>query len=361
MQTVSDNATVIEIKGASYAVEAIDAGECGRSAVRVVKLVNGESYDVIRTHAGVVECTCPDFVCRHEGKGSMCKHGAACLANGLLVAPVAAPAPEPVVAPITPKDVKRARMWGLKLPVAPAVKPVVAPIVLDLATTTTTVAAPASDPIVRTTAIRPADVREMAEWLAVRWIVPAVAPVVEANPRDSWGAWTDADCWTTEAPSAGPVALASDDESTGIDLTAFASRMAAVGDEAPSPVYTMPALGGPVVVRPELVGLPPAVAPMAWVEVGPRAYQMVNLTPIATDYREHNRELDRRSRPSRGFVPTLDEATEAALLFADRRSSCLEGETSPPPGRRFKAPTPRPAWVGVNNMTDADVHPHGVC
>jgi hypothetical protein len=288
-------AVEIEIKGALYAAEAIPAGEFGVSAVRLVKLVNGESYDVIRTHTNVVECSCPDFVCRHEGKGTMCKHGRAAVVEGLLPtapapiaggSPAAEVSPPAAVAPITAKDRQRAAMWGLKLPAVPIVE------------------APALE------------------------VAPAIEPT--ANPRDSWGPETDADTWEL-----GPEALASDDESTGLDLTAFASRLAAVGDEVASPVYTMPDLGGPVVVQPELVGLPPALPPMAWVEVGPRAYQMVNTTPDRTDY-------PRAAR--RGpFVPTAEEEAEAALLFADRRGSLLAGEGSPPIGDRA-VPRRATAW-----------------
>jgi predicted nucleic acid-binding Zn finger protein len=127
MTTVTANETTVEIKGALYAVEAIQAGECGQSAVRVVKLVNGESYDLIRTKGNVLECSCPDWVCRHEGKGTCCKHLAYAVAHGLLPVVEVAPTGEarPVVAtrPVTPQDVKRARYFGLTIPKAPAVAP----------------------------------------------------------------------------------------------------------------------------------------------------------------------------------------------------------------------------------------------
>lgn len=113
MPILSVAPAVVDIRGASYAVEPIAAGFAGVAAVRVVKLVNGESYDVVRRADGLVECSCPDFVCRHEGKGTFCKHGAAMVARGLL------PVPPAMVAPITQADLKRAAMWGLKLPAAP--------------------------------------------------------------------------------------------------------------------------------------------------------------------------------------------------------------------------------------------------
>src|SRR3954452_18890255 len=90
MEMVTADVTTIEIKGDLYAVEAIPAGECGVSALRVTKLVNGESYDVIRTHEDVVECDCPDYEARRRGTGQNGKHGGASLPRGLLPT---APAP----------------------------------------------------------------------------------------------------------------------------------------------------------------------------------------------------------------------------------------------------------------------------
>jgi hypothetical protein len=165
MQTLTTAMTEVEIKGATYCVEPIPAGEFGVSAVRVIKLVNGESYDVIRQHDGLVECSCPDFVCRHEGQGTVCKHGAAMIARGFLpVAPAVAPAPSrPSVAPITRKDIAAARMFGLRLPVAPiAVEATPAPIAVAIA-------AP---------------------------VALVIEPTAVANPRDSWPDWTDEDVWT---------------------------------------------------------------------------------------------------------------------------------------------------------------------
>lgn len=303
MSTLQASAPAVEIviKDALYYVEPIPAGEFGLAAVRLTKRSReGETYDVIRTHEGVIECDCPSYEFTFRGTAGTCKHGAACLAKGLLVAPISggspvadappavvAPAPAPaVVRPVTEADLKRARYFHLAIP-----KPAPAPI---------------------------------AE----------AAPEIPAeNPRDSWPAWTDELAYTV---ADGPPALASDEESAGtIDLTPFASRMAAVGEDAPSPVYTMPRLGGPVVLQPELVGLPPALPPMAWVEVGPRAYQMANLTPDRTDY----------PRPARRytFAPTAEEQVEAAVLLADRRGSCLAGESSPPVGDRG-VPRRATAW-----------------
>jgi hypothetical protein len=295
----------IVIKGTLYDAEPIPAGEFGVAAVRLTKRSReGETYDVILTGDGRAECDCPSFEFTHRGTAGVCKHGAACLAKGLLVAPVSggspaaeappaivAPAPAPAFAPITRKDLVRSAYFGLRLPAAPMTEEAPAPVV----------------------------------------VAEAEPEIPATNPRDSWPAWTDADTWELGPEASG---LAGD-ESTGIDLTAFASTHCAVGEEVPSPVYSMPDLGGVVVVQPELVGLPPAVPPMAWVEVGPRAYRMVNLTPDRTDY-------PRAAR--RGpFVPTAEEEAEAVLLLADPRSSCLAGESSPLIGDRG-VPRRATAW-----------------
>jgi hypothetical protein len=114
-------ASPLEIKGATYAAEPIDPGFAGTAAVRVTKLVSGDVYDVVLGHDGVVSCSCPSFVCRHEGKGSMCKHGAAMVVRGFLPttdAPTTMPGYRP--APVTRKDQVRASYFGLKLPTPPA-------------------------------------------------------------------------------------------------------------------------------------------------------------------------------------------------------------------------------------------------
>ncbi len=144
MQTLSAPSAVVEIKGASYAVEAIPAGEFGASAVRMTKLVSGESYDLLRAHDGQASCSCPDFIVRHADKGTCCKHLTYAVHNRLLPAtparhpapapapkptprPVPVPKPVPAVAPVTQADQKRASYFGLKLP-APA------PVAVEAAT-----------------------------------------------------------------------------------------------------------------------------------------------------------------------------------------------------------------------------------
>jgi hypothetical protein len=240
----------VEIKGASYTVEAIEAGEFGTAAYRVVKLVNGEAYDVIRTHAGAVECSCPDWVVRHSDKGTCCKHGRALMELGLLDAPAPAPRPS-AFAPITRKDLARASAFGIKLPDAPrAVEP--APVVAE------------------------------------------AAPEIPAeNPRDSWPDWTDQERWE---PTPEP---ASD-----IDLTSFA---------VPARVVTMD-LPGPVVTDPARLGLPEAVPPMAWVELRPGTYGLRNTTPIRTEYpapparpRRFEPTLEERAEAAALFADPADD------------------------------------------------------
>jgi hypothetical protein len=72
-----------------YVAQPIPPGEFGTAAYRINKLgPEGESYDVIRTHEGLVECSCPDYECRHRGlDADCCKHGRAAVEMGLLDAP----------------------------------------------------------------------------------------------------------------------------------------------------------------------------------------------------------------------------------------------------------------------------------
>jgi hypothetical protein len=91
----------VEIKGpsgsASYLVQAIEAGECGVAAVRLVKLSSGEAYDVLRTHDGLVECSCPDYEFKRRGTDQPCKHGRAAIVNGLLIPPAPVAEIEPTI------------------------------------------------------------------------------------------------------------------------------------------------------------------------------------------------------------------------------------------------------------------------
>jgi hypothetical protein len=78
---------LITINGARYHAEPISPGEDGTAAFVLTK-PNGDSYAVIRTHAGLVECDCPDYEARHRGLDCLpCKHGKALVELGLIDAP----------------------------------------------------------------------------------------------------------------------------------------------------------------------------------------------------------------------------------------------------------------------------------
>lgn len=73
----------IDIKGTTYEVETFLACDTGNRVVRLT--AKGKSYDVEATADRVV-CGCPDWKFRHAdlpGR-SLCKHGAAVVAIGLL-------------------------------------------------------------------------------------------------------------------------------------------------------------------------------------------------------------------------------------------------------------------------------------
>jgi hypothetical protein len=194
MTSLTDNATTIEIKGAKYNVEAIEAGECGVSAVWVTKRITGESYDVIRTREDVVECSCPDFVARHEGKGTCCKHGTALVGRGFLPTAPAPVASKPNVAPVTPADRKRASYFGLRISAAPP-------------------AAPAVEQVIK------------AEEQ-----VPVEPDADDLGPAgDSWETWVEDDARWNLGPDAEPITPARSD----IDLTGFASKTMVV---EPAPI-----------------------------------------------------------------------------------------------------------------------------
>lgn len=99
--TCSFVSITIEIQDTRYSVDEIPAGECGTRAYRLCKHSGDhEVYDLVRTHAGIVECSCPDHEARHRGNGfGMCKHGKALVTLGLM------PEPCGVLDPITPAPV----------------------------------------------------------------------------------------------------------------------------------------------------------------------------------------------------------------------------------------------------------------
>jgi len=306
--TATPASVKIEIKGATYTAEVIDPGFAGLAAVRVVKLTSGESYDVVLDLDGLVTCDCASYEFTYRGTAGTCKHGSACLAAGLLLAPVcggspavaAAVAPPAAVAPITPADRKRAAYWGLTIPKA-----------------------------------------------------PPVAVVAE--------------------PAAELPALASDDESTGIDLTGFSDRITVVDGElvvesGPAEM-TAAEFSAWMAAHNGDAGGPP----MGWVKNG-AASVLANLTPRRFDFARVDAiqagadatlarvrgELDRPAR-SRRFVPTPEDQVEAAALFAVHGFAAES--PAPPLGDRSWprfVEAPSRAFT-ANRLTDRQVHRRGVC
>jgi hypothetical protein len=93
-------------------------GEDGTKAFRLSKLSSrGDEaiYDVVRTHAGLVECDCPHYEARLRGNcADCCKHGRALVELGLMEAPrpnfgpIGEPSPAKV---ITPADIFDRPEW----------------------------------------------------------------------------------------------------------------------------------------------------------------------------------------------------------------------------------------------------------
>jgi hypothetical protein len=81
----------LTIRGEDYRARVLPADTAAGvlALVRVRKLSGGEPYHVARHAAGHVSCECADYHFRHEGNGSACKHGRACIAVGLISAPAA--------------------------------------------------------------------------------------------------------------------------------------------------------------------------------------------------------------------------------------------------------------------------------
>ena len=77
----------LAIYGFGYTVRLIDAGECGTVAYEMHRTDTNHTYHVIRTHHGLVKCDCGDYLFRHDGTASTCKHGSALVAKGLMAAP----------------------------------------------------------------------------------------------------------------------------------------------------------------------------------------------------------------------------------------------------------------------------------
>jgi hypothetical protein len=83
----------LHIAGKPYDVRPIEPGGFGTKAWRL-EGAEGQVYDVIRTHFGIVECDCPSYEFRLKGNCiTSCKHGHALITVGLLDAPEVVEAP----------------------------------------------------------------------------------------------------------------------------------------------------------------------------------------------------------------------------------------------------------------------------
>jgi hypothetical protein len=328
MTTLQQNATTIEIKGASYTVELIPAGEFGLAACRITKLVNGETYDVIRQHDGLVTCSCPDFVCRHESKGTVCKHGAAMVARGFLAAPCPVPN-RPAVAPVTLLDLKRAAMWGLKLPTAPVAVQV----------------APTSDVI-------PHGEQHLPIAVAVE-----VAPIVEPATDDEAGSWDDDDARWELGPepdfvSPGVTPGSPADEWSMGETVALLLTSSAIEDGDDNAFYKLDeeyrddffhfliSLGGPAATWSSWLTLCRCGSPVSF--------------PGPAKAEEARPTYQGRVRPTE-----VDEQI-AAILFRDDRPGAyfVVGQPMPPIGdKSFVRKSARP-YTGTG-MTDQDIYRAG--
>lgn len=293
--------TTLEIKGASYSATPIDPGFAGVAAVRMTKLASGATYDLALTLDGRVECNCPDYTVRHADRGTLCKHGRAALAAGLLPPPVSGGSPvaelppavhAPAPAPVTPADRKRARYFGLTIPaVAPG--PVAAP--------------------------RAASDDESSidlSGFSDRISIVGGEMVVESGPA----------------------------EMTAAEFRGF---LAAHNGDAGGPPMGWVKLGAVSV----LANLTPRRIDFAR---GDR----IQIDADATVARVRA-ELDRPTRRGR-FVPTPDDHAAAAALFADHGFSA--DSPAPPPGDRSwpKHVAPPSRSFSANHLTDRHVHRRGV-
>ncbi len=77
----------LAIGSTSYTVKPVAPGPDHRKAFRLRKVGSDLPYDVVLGRDGLVTCDCADAVWRHNGRGTMCKHGRALVACGLLPAP----------------------------------------------------------------------------------------------------------------------------------------------------------------------------------------------------------------------------------------------------------------------------------
>ena len=103
---------VIAIRGFTYEVREIPAGECGTVAYAMRKRETDNRYDVIRNHFGEVTCDCPDYEMRRVGTGSMCKHGRALVQAGYIPAPAPGPAADADAEPEVPFTGRSLYAWA---------------------------------------------------------------------------------------------------------------------------------------------------------------------------------------------------------------------------------------------------------
>ena len=110
----------LRIGGMAYALARVDPGEGGIIAWRLSKAGEDAPYDVRLAADGSASCTCADFVWRHDGNGSTCKHINDVMVVGLMAGPT--PAAE------APRSGERADSGDAPTPAA-EVLPEPAPIV----------------------------------------------------------------------------------------------------------------------------------------------------------------------------------------------------------------------------------------
>jgi hypothetical protein len=210
----------VAINDTRYSVDQTDPGECGSRSFRLCKRSgNHEVYDLVRTHAGIVECTCPDYESRHRGNGfGTCKHGKALVELGLMPAPIApefAPAKGihavttlPVAAPRNHFE----REWAESAP-AVEVAPAPAPIAPEPC------CAPSEAEPCRECVEASVDGLQMEDRASdaaptAQCICPTCTEDVacvaaeseDAGPAEAWGPEWDIDVWMlgADAPEPGP-------------------------------------------------------------------------------------------------------------------------------------------------------------
>ena len=108
----------LRIGGMAYALARVDPGEGGIIAWRLSKAGEDAPYDVRLAADGSASCTCADFVWRHDGNGSTCKHINDVVVVGLMAGPTPAAEVLPEPAPIVTSNAWEfarsiTRRWGI--------------------------------------------------------------------------------------------------------------------------------------------------------------------------------------------------------------------------------------------------------